>query len=748
MNLTDLSAHIKRELETSFGYTSGELATQRAKAMTYFMGEPRGDEVEGRSKLISTDLADVVDWVLPKIVRAFGSGDEAAKFIAYGAEDEEQAEIEGEYCNYVLFRDQSGFITFYQWFQDALLQKTGYVKVYWDDTPVKERKEFTGLTKEERDAVAAGGKVLEETKIEVDVDVGLNASSTETVYDLTVEVITEPGRLVVEALPPEEVRVNTDHTQVSLKNARFVAHEREVTVSELIGMGIPRDVAEDLPGGTSIWDEEKEARYNLYEEREGNDPPSDPSLRKVNYAECYPLVDFDGDGQAERRKVIYAGDEILDNEETRRVCIVALSPFPLSHKHHGRSFYDKVKEIQDNKTALIRQIMDNLYLINNSRHAVVQGEVNLQDLLNSRPGGIVRQRRPGMIEPLKTPPVGQDAYQFLEYLDKIREERAGVGPETYTGMGQLAQQTAWGIERLMSAKEELIGLVIAVFRETGVNELFENIHSILRENQTWESPTKLGKWQNVNPSTWRSRKVESSAVWTGLGEKIQRQRTLGTLVQMHNQIQMSPNGWMITPPQTFELYSDFCKASGVTETYLVDPRSPQGQQLFQQHMQAQQQAAQAPNPDMMKAQADMERVNIEKQRLGIDMQKAKLDAQVKMTGAASKEREAQIKARMEGQKSQVMLRRQEVDEQSQIMGAYTEERAQRADEELRRQELALNAHHEGMKRMMEQYKAELDSVTKLLLAAAQEQTKRDSEANEMKAELEQLRRRLGGDDGK
>lgn len=749
MTRDELAVHVKRELETSFGHTSGELATQRARALTYFMGEPRGDEIEGRSQLISTDVADVVDWVLPKIVRAFGSGDEAAKFEAYGPEDEEQAEAEGEYCNYALFREQSGFLTLYQWFQDALLQKTGYVKVYWDDTPVKERKEYQGLTREERDAVKETGEVVEESvTVLTQAGPGMPEPLDVERYDLTVEVVIEPGRLRVEAIPPEEVRVNTDHTAVSLKEARFAAHERGVTVSELISMGIPRSVAEDLPSGHSVWDEEEEARYHLYEERDQDPSTTDPSLRKVNYAECYPMVDFDDDGVAERRKVIYAGGKVLSNDETRRVCIIALTPFPLSHKHHGRSIYDKIKEIQDNKTALIRQIMDNLYLANNSRHAVVEGEVNIQDLLNSRPGGIVRQRRPGMVEALKAPPVGAEAYRFLDYLDKVREERSGVGPETYTGMGQLAEQTAWGIERLMSAKEELIGLVISVFRETGVNELFENIHEILRENQTWESPKLIGKWQNVNPAAWRPRKVLSAAVWTGLGEKIQRQRTLGTLIQMHGQIQASPNGWMITPDRTYELYSDFCKASGVVDTYLVDPRTQQGQMLFQQHQQMMAQAQQQPQPEMIKAQADMQRAQIEGEKLKIELGRAQLDAQVKMTGAASKEREARIKAGMEQQKSEVMLRRQMVDEQSQVMNAYTEERAQRADEELRRQELVQKAHQDHVEAVLEQYKAELASITKLLVAASQEQAKRQQEAEVMKSELAGLRLRLGGDDGK
>jgi hypothetical protein len=454
-------------------------------------------------------------------------------------------------------------------------------------------------------------------------------------------------------------------------------------------------------------------------------------------------VDFDGDGIAERRNVIYAGNEILMNEEKRRVCVIALTPFPLSHKHHGRSLYDKLKEIQDHKTAIMRQITDNLYLANNSRHAIVQGQVNITDLLNNRPGGIVRQRQPGMIEQLKAPSVGPEAYGFLEYLDKQREIRSGVGPEITTEIGQLAEQTAWGIERLMSAKEEVKGLIISVFRETGVNELFEVMHETLRENQDWVEPVLMNKWQNINPSQWPARKVKSTAVWTGVGEKIQRQRALGGMMQTQQQLMSSPHAWMVPPPKMYELLSDFAKASGIDETYVLDPTSPQGQQAYQMMQQAQQN--QPPPPELLKIQVDQERVGIERERLGIEQRKAELDAHVKVTLAQSKEREAQLKAEVEELKANVLLRRQVVDESSQIMNARTTQQAQQVDAVLRAQKQEMEKRQHAVETAMDRYKAELDALVKFRLEAMKTEEKRDAEIQRLTAELTQVREGLKRD---
>ena len=598
MNETELSAAIQRELDNALGSEDGELSTIRAKAWDYFLGEPRGDEKTGRSQVISTDLAEVLDWVMPEVLRALASGENAAEFAAHGEQDEDQAELETKAVNHIFFKQNNGLLTLHDWFQEALLQKTGYVCVWWDDRPEYETSDLEGLVDQEIAAYEADENT-EITRHEVyqDETVGLD------LHDISIRTRTKKGRLRVECVPSNEARVNSDHRDVTLQTARFAGRQRQVPASELVEMGYDRDLVDSLPTYDDTADDEEEiAREHVSDEQDWDDEPSDPSQRKIMFTEAYWLVDMDDDGISERRLVHYAGHKFLQNEEVDRVGLIAITGMPLANKHLGRSLYDKIKQIQDIKTALWRQVIDNLFLVNNSRHAVVESEVSISDLLTSRPGGIVRQKRPGMIEPLKTPQIGPEAFTFLEYLDKAREERTGVGPEVVSELGQLANTTAWGIERLMAKKEELIGLMVAIMRSTGVNELFEVMHAILRENA--EDPLDLpidGKWEQVSPKQWPVRTAVPPVTWSGMGDRIEKQKTLQYIMSLQEKAAQYPlTAFMVTPENLYEAADDFVRTSGMQGVgqYLIDPRSPEGAKARQVHQVLMQQQEQRQDPQI------------------------------------------------------------------------------------------------------------------------------------------------------
>ena len=129
-------------------------------------------------------------------------------------------------------------------------------------------------------------------------------------------------------------------------------------------------------------------------------------MRRVKLTECYKRVDFDGDGYAELRRILLVNDKhIIENEEIDYIPFESITPIVMTHRFFGRSAADQTMDLQLQKTMLTRNIMDNLYLINNQRHAVVEGEVNLGDLLDSTPGSAVRMSAPGMVTPLPTHPL-------------------------------------------------------------------------------------------------------------------------------------------------------------------------------------------------------------------------------------------------------------------------------------------------------------------------------------------------------
>jgi hypothetical protein len=133
----------------------GTLASERQTALRYYRGDKFGDEQEGRSQVVSRDVAESIDATLPSLMRIFASGDQVVMFEPHGQEDERAAEQATDYANYIWNKQNAGFRIFYWWFKDALLQKLGIVKIWWDASEKTTREEYTGLTKAQADELAA-----------------------------------------------------------------------------------------------------------------------------------------------------------------------------------------------------------------------------------------------------------------------------------------------------------------------------------------------------------------------------------------------------------------------------------------------------------------------------------------------------------------------------------------------------------------------------------------------------------------
>ena len=188
-----------------------------------------------------------------------------------------------------------------------------------------------------------------------------------------------------------------------------------------------------MPAYNSLdFTEERLARYSPGEEP--FDAESlDESMQQVEVFECYIYVDFDGDGIAELRQIFYAGQQVLSwadgseaNIKTDYIPFHVICPFPVPHKFFGQSLADRTMDIQLIKSTVTRQILDNIYLVNNARSEVVEGQVNLDDLLNVTPGGVVRTKAPGMVRGLTVPDVTGSAYPLLGYFDSVQSKRSGV----------------------------------------------------------------------------------------------------------------------------------------------------------------------------------------------------------------------------------------------------------------------------------------------------------------------------------
>jgi len=371
MTDSELLAIVEAEERQSLGYGDGELNTQRETALKYYNAEPYGDEQEGRSQIVTTEVADTVEWVLPSLLKIFATSDKAVEFRPERPSDAEAAKQATEAVNYVFYRQNNGFLALYTFFKDALLTKNGYIKVYYEESERTRKTSYKGLTEPQmvmltmkQGVEVIGGQSYPDPSWQPQ---GQPGEVPPNLYDVLIQV-TEPfGKACVMAIPPEEVLISKDHNSVDLRDADFVAHRCEKTISQLVEMGYDKDVLLSLPNSDESWIGQSSPEHlarREFDEDEFSSEKLDPAMRKVWITEAYIRVDYDGDGIAELRKVVKAGHQVLENEEIDLIPIASITPTIMTHRHIGKSVADWVMDLQLLKSTLTRQVLDNIYLTN------------------------------------------------------------------------------------------------------------------------------------------------------------------------------------------------------------------------------------------------------------------------------------------------------------------------------------------------------------------------------------------------
>ena len=386
----ELMSRIHQEISDSLGY-DGEISLQREEAIKYYYALPFGNEVDGRSQYVDSTVQDTIEWIKPSLMRVFASGDEMVKFTPHGPEDVKAAEQATDYVNYVFTKDNPGWEILYSWFHDALLQKNGIVKVWWDEYSEEKREEYRNLGEMEFEYLIADDEVevLEHTEY----------TEGEVIYhDLVIKRSSYNGKIKIENVPPDEFLISKEAK--GIQDARFVCHRVKKTVSDLRVM-YPDDDFDvgELGAGYNeeVYNAERQARYEFDDSFAwggGMNENGEEALREYWLHESFIKTDYDDDGIAELRKVCSVGDYIFSNEEIDKVPFVSITPLKIPHKFFGMSVADLVMDLQLIKSTLMRNLMDNAYNQNFGRYAVLEGQANLDDLLTQRPGGVVRVKSP------------------------------------------------------------------------------------------------------------------------------------------------------------------------------------------------------------------------------------------------------------------------------------------------------------------------------------------------------------------
>ena len=544
----ELKGTITREITDALGYQNGKLVQERSLALDYYNSEPFGNEVEGRSQVISSDVLEAVESVLPSLLRIFTAGDDIVKFEPVGPEDEEASKQATEYINHIIFKENDGWKIFYTWFKDALIQKNGFIKHYYKYEDEFLKESYKGLTEIEYQALLIDDAVevvdVEEVieKKMVMTEQG-EMADTQTVFNVDVRRKSSSGKICIENVPPEEMLVSK--RTKTLADAPYIAHRLKKTVSDLIGEGYDRKKIEDIPSyANSTWNEESLSR-NLFDEESYMDESADPSMREVLYYENYIRTDIDNDGVAELLKVCTVGDtnEILHVEEISYIPFSTITPIINPHRLFGMSVADLVMDLQQIKSVLLRQLLDNAFLMNNSRVLAVDSQVNLDDLLQSRAGNIVRVKSPNAVVPLQAQNFMQEGLAMMEKVDQIKEQRSGISrmqqgldPNTI----QKSHTTATGVKEAMASAGQRIETIARVFAETGIKDLMNCLLKLTTQYQDYKKIIKIrNNYVPIDPREWKNKFNLTINVGLGTGSHEQRLQILGQILGIQEKIMMS-----------------------------------------------------------------------------------------------------------------------------------------------------------------------------------------------------------------
>jgi hypothetical protein len=557
-DLHDLKKAVEAEYYAADDFQQ-QLARDRIQLTRAYECQPLGNEQEGRSKIVMSDVRDVINALLPSLMRVFFGFARPVEFVPTSPDPLKVAEAEQatDYVDYVLKYDNPGFLEFYRWFKDALIRRIGIMKVWWD-----EKQHVEAVTIEQPDeqaTVAIAAEAALDPGIEVEVEKDC----------ITVRKRNHTAGARIRCVPPEEFLFSSD--AVNLEDARYVAHRTVMTASDLLSMGYPEDVVLEEASGNA---DPRTTFGQEWFERFGSFSTTMPSRddiagRLVLVVEHYIRFDADDDGVAELHRVITVGNrmEIVSDEIVDEIPFVVITPDPEPHQLIGLSIAERVMDLQKARTMLVRGLLDSLALTVNPRFGVVEGHASLADVLNTEIGAPIRMDAPGMVVPLAVPFVGRDALPVLQYLDEMKENRTGIS-KAAVGLDpdSLQSATKTAVEATVRGAQEHVELIARVFAEIGVAPLYRKVYHLITRNQEKPRVVKLrGRWVEVSPFRWTS--DLNVVVRVGVGEGTLKERVellQGLANKVENILQlMGPNNMLVRPSNYRNLLAKILELNGI-----------------------------------------------------------------------------------------------------------------------------------------------------------------------------------------
>ena len=570
MDDEELQSIIASEIEDAISYVDSDLSPIRAQATAYYRGDLFGNEVEGNSQAVSTEVRDVVNAMLPSMMKTMFSSEKVVEFVPTGPEDVASAEQATDYANYVLQQDNDGFQILYSTFKDSLIRKCGIVKTWWDERTTVRIEQYTGLDEQtmmmistEPDATVTVVEQYDDpsfdpAQLQPQIDPMTGEAvmmPTPQLFDVTVKRVKKDGRICVAAIPPEEFLLSRNAR--SLEDASIVSHRKMATVAELVEMGYTEDQVNEYITSSEFEANDEYLRRRAITTTLGMaDESNNPMMQRVLYVESWVKVDYDGDGLPELRKICTMGDghTIVNNEPAD---FIPFADFPCDPEPHtspleANSIFDYTKDLQEIKSDILRNTLDSLAQSIHPRTAVVEGQVNIDDVLNNETGAIVRMRAPGMVQPLVTPFVGREAFSMLEYIDQVKEDRTGMSKAAMgLNADALQSSTRAAVAATISASQSRLELTTRILAN-GMKKLFKNILQLIVTHQDKPRMVRLrNQWVAIDPRAWNATMDVTVNVALGNGDTEQKMAMLQLILAQQKEalMQMGPQNPLVTPGQ-------------------------------------------------------------------------------------------------------------------------------------------------------------------------------------------------------
>lgn len=517
MDVDAVKTQLGLVLQDCITYIDGELSEERAEATAFYNGEPFGNEEDGRSKVVITEVRDVVRGVVPSLLRVIFGPERVVEFIPKRADAADAAEQATDYIQHCFVEENSGFLKTHAVLKDGLVRKLGVLKYWWEADPPK-TYELEHVTQTQLEQLVASGEVeitsAKLTKQGQPAPVSDDPSQPqeppiEAEYTVNCVYTPKDGHVCVEALPGEEFLF--DRNARDRDNCIVMAHRCYKTKGELLEMGVDEELIDEWGHydasleGNQERIERNQSVGNIGSEQNN----AGEANEKILYVEAYINMDVDGDDIAELRRICAIGPTFHPvNGEGGEPCderpFAFFCPDPEPHTLLGLSFADLVKDIQLVQSSLVRGMLDSLSASLFPRIGYVEGAANVVDIMNNTIGAPIRLKNPNAIVPIETPFTGDKVLPVIEMFNDVSERRTGrdkgaIGLDA----DSLQSSTKEAVGAAVQASQESTELLARIFCEMTLKPLFMGMYRLFVKYQPKARTVRLrGKWVDVDPAAW------------------------------------------------------------------------------------------------------------------------------------------------------------------------------------------------------------------------------------------------------